>query len=151
MRVTVIGFGSRDRGDDGVGIEVIERLSEGLPECAKALTCDPARLIDNLPNCGAVILVDACLGLGEPGSVHVVNHVPEQQRSTTTHGVSISEALGLVEALGGVRLFVCVVLIEGAIFDLGQPMSLEVSRSIPHAADIVREQARRMAVVSGLG
>jgi hydrogenase maturation protease len=156
MRALVIGCGNLLRGDDAAGPVLIRRLwDRGLPEgvrCADAGTggMDVAFQMRGVPE---LILVDACRSGREPGEVF---EVPgrELERLPPLSGINLhafrwDHALAFARWLLGddypQRVTVC--LIEGACFEVGEPLSPAVDRAVELLADRLLE---RLAVLSKL-
>ena len=103
MRARVVGVGQRLAGDDGVGVRVAERLRGlGLEDVEVAFAASATDLIGALTGTRRVIVVDAVLGAGAPGHLHVAT--PEEfaaQRlvAITTHGLDLPAAVALARAL----------------------------------------------------
>ena len=100
QQVLAIGSG---HGDDQLAWRLIERLQmrQGVNARAVALS-DPARLHDYLDGCERLIVVDACVGSGSPGTITRLEW-PDvrigQRHSHSTHGIGVAEALQLAEKL----------------------------------------------------
>jgi hydrogenase maturation protease len=94
----VVGVGQQFAGDDGVGREVVERLlAEGIPATG---VNDGAGLL-NVLLAGAprVLVIDAVVGGGIPGTVSVLDRVDleEGPRPVSSHGIGVREAIELGE------------------------------------------------------
>ena len=63
----VIGVGNRSRGDDAVGIRVVERL-RGSVDCYES-NGDPSELIVLFGSDPEVVVVDAMVSGSEPGTI----------------------------------------------------------------------------------
>ncbi len=137
MTAVVIGCGNPDRGDDGVGPEVIRRLRGRVPPGVRVITCDPSRVVDEFGGSDFAVIVDACLGLGDPGSIHVLESIPPGCPAVLGHGVSVMDALELGRVLGRAPAKVRFVVVEVAHIDVGASMSGPVRRSIDTAVDAV--------------
>ncbi len=147
MVVRVIGVGQRAAGDDGVGPAVIDVLrregaGEGVDLCE---VNDPSALLPLLSGARRVILVDAALGGGGPGTVHVL--APEALAAhgvapISTHGLSVGQALGLAHALTpesvcrDIRI-VAISVERPACLAYG--LSPEARAAVPRAAEAVRD------------
>jgi hydrogenase maturation protease len=74
--IAVIGCGNTNRSDDGAGPFVIRALRQrdGLPEAVRLLDAgtDGIAVMFAARGCSALIVVDACRPLGEPGAVYEV-------------------------------------------------------------------------------
>ena len=95
----VIGIGQPFAGDDDVGREVARRLrAHGVPADEAA---DGAGLLALLAGARRVIVVDAAVGAGPAGTVRVLapGELPPPERSMSSHGLSVAEALALAQVL----------------------------------------------------
>jgi len=129
-------LGRPDRGDDGVGPAVAERLTD-LPV---RYVEDPTRLVDILPGHGTVAVVDAVVSGAEPGTVLVVDVTRRPLAATWTtssHTVGLAAGLELVRTLGAMPERLLVVGVEAATFDAEAGMSPEVVDALPIAAAVV--------------
>lgn len=149
--VCVIGVGNPERGDDGVGPAVIERLRDRVAADVSlaAVSGEPGELVDRLGTAGAVWIVDAATGGGAPGTVHWLDAgsggpVPARP-GASSHGLGVVEALALAQALGRLPDVCRIVAIEGEGFGLGTGLSAPVSGAV----DAVVEQLR--AEIAGVG
>lgn len=148
----VIGVGNRFRGDDAVGLRVVERLGT-------AVTCyesdgDPSNLIVLFGSDPDVIIVDAMVSGAEPGTVRATEialtseeepRVPlASQRST--HGFGVFEALELARILGTVPHRLTVIGVEGARFDPGAELTPELEEAACRVADRILRIAAEQKV-----
>ena len=139
----VIGVGNRSRGDDAVGIRVVERL-KGSVECYES-NGDPSELIVLFGSATDVVVVDAMVSGSQPGTITTTEialgippsaAVPLRSR-TSTHGFGVFEALELARILGTIPERLTVIGIEGANFSPGAPLSPILERSVAQAADLI--------------
>lgn len=147
MTVRVIGLGHADRGDDAAGLAVAAMVRALAPD-ATVLNgaADGPGLLAQMDGADTVILVDCARG-GVPGTVLRVDpRVAAGARGSAAsgHGNALAEALALGEALGNLPPRVTVLVIVGAAFGLGAPMSEAVRAAIPEAA------ARVVADIAGV-
>ena len=131
----IIGCGNRDRGDDGAGILVAERL-RALGIEADTLIAEPVDLIETWKGADDVIVVDAVATGAPMGTLHVWDGRPQLasiRTNTSTHGLGVAEAIELGYVLDQLptRLRVCG--IEGRRFELGAKISPEVQRTVEEA------------------
>jgi len=96
--VQVLGLGRTERGDDGVGVEVVRRLRE-LGVCAEALS-DPSALVERLDGT-PTILVDAVLARPEGALVELGVDELAKVAAVSSHAMSVPAAVGLAEVLHG--------------------------------------------------
>ena len=145
----VIGLGSPDRGDDGIGPAVAEHVERlGLPGVRVAVHEDPTALIHLWAEAERVIIVDAVVSGAEPGSVTVkeVGTRDEALPSSTwaetgrggTHAFGLATAVELARAIGRLPRRVTLVGIEGASFDYGAGLTPMVEAAIPEAVVAIR-------------
>lgn len=144
-RVVVIGLGNPDRGDDGVGGETVRRLAPRLPPDveARAAPGDAVGLLDLWDGAERAYLLDAMRSGAAPGTVlrwegRGGTTLPASA-TTSTHGLSLAEAVGLGEALGRRPRTWIVFGIEAGSLALGRGLSEPVAR----AADDVAERVLR--------
>lgn len=147
-RRLVIGVGNPDRGDDGAGREVVRRLrahgatSLELRECRGETT----ELMETWNGFDDVVLVDACLGAGAPGSLHRIS-ADEMPRLATlehgsTHAFGVAAAIGLARALGTLPKQLVVYAIEATRSREGEGLSPEVDRAVHEAVALVMRDSR---------
>lgn len=104
MSARVIGLGQRYGGDDAAGIAVIAHLRElGCPAGLELVEIhDASALVDALCTPLRVVVVDALLGRGRPGTVHLLSAASLGASALTalsTHGLDLPQAIALAEAL----------------------------------------------------
>jgi hydrogenase maturation protease len=144
----LVGLGSPDRGDDGVGPAVVRAVARlGLPGVEVAALEDPTALIDLWSERGVVVVVDAVCSGAQPGSLVVLETgerdtpLPESAWAATgrggTHTFGLAPVVELARALGRLPRRVVVVGIEAVAFDHGAPLSPQVARSVRRAAEVV--------------
>ncbi|WP_153820590.1 hydrogenase maturation protease [Polyangium spumosum] len=147
MVVRVIGIGQRAAGDDGLGPAVVDALrSEGALEGVDLCEVnEPSALLPLLSGARRVILVDAALGGGEPGAVHVL--APEallggEIAPISTHGISVGQALGLARALEPEVVCQDIQIVAVSVERpacLAYGLSPEALAAVPRAARAVRD------------
>ena len=116
QRVVVIGVGNEFRQDDGVGPEIVNRLSQMVADSVRLVVSDgePARMIEAWAGADLAVVVDALqvAGTGRPGTgqagapapgrTHrfVIDEVTAEPASTvSSHGLGLGDAIGLARAL----------------------------------------------------
>jgi hydrogenase maturation protease len=137
VRVHVIGIGTA-RADDAAGLAVADLLAaRALPDGVVALRCTRPLpdLLDALDGADAAVLVDAARTGGVPGSIRrLAPGELARQRSPSSHGLGVAQALALATALGRAPVRVEVVAIEAAQMEC-DALSPAVAASIGAAAD----------------
>ncbi len=148
----VIGVGNRFRGDDAVGLRVVQRLRESV-------TCyesdgDPSDLIVLFGSDPEVIVVDAMVSGSPPGTLTATDivlgdpssaHVPLRSQSST-HGFGVFEALELARILGTIPHRLTVIGIEGASFAPGTPLTPALESAVEQAAELILTLAAEVKV-----
>ncbi len=134
-RALVIGFGSSLRGDDALGIRVVEGLRNQVdPALVEILTLHQLgpELAETISRYPLVILVDASIE-GAAGTVRSRHIVPDRARRTTTHAVDPAALLSLSESLYGKAPTTLLVTVTGEEFGFGTDISDTVETAIPRA------------------
>ena len=139
----VIGVGNRLRGDDAVGIRVVERLKGSL-RCYES-NGDPSELIVLFGSDPEVIVVDAMVSGALPGTITTTeialgiqpSSVVPLRAQSSTHGFGVFEALELARILGMVPARLTVIGIEGVDFSPGAPLSPAPERAVAQVADLI--------------
>ncbi|MEU6646126.1 hydrogenase maturation protease [Saccharomonospora sp. NPDC046836] len=159
-RVLVAGVGNVLAGDDGFGVEVLQRLEEmALPSWVQIADygigygrLDP----DLLGGYDTTILVDATPRGGTPGQVCVIEAELDEHPSRIPalldpHGIRPEGALRLLQVLGGDAGRVLVVSCEpvkAAGFGLSRPVSAAVADAVRIVMDLVWGTDPRLPVMS---
>jgi hydrogenase maturation protease len=140
----IITVGNPYRGDDGVGPYVFAGLAQALPG-ADLVLCDGevSSLLDAFGGCAEVLLVDAmdAASAGQPaGSVVRLDGedaaLAEAGLRTSTHAMSVAEAIGLARSLGALPKRLSVIAIVGESFAHGAGLSAAVARA---ADELIKE------------
>ena len=143
--MVVIGVGNEYRRDDGVGPEVLGRLSRpaaGLAPRQRPATVelvisdgDPARMIEAWTGASLAVVVDAVRAdQPVPGRLHrmVIDRADAAEvRPVSSHGLGLHEAIGLARALGRMPDRLIIHAVEAA--DLGPGVGL--TPAVAAAAD----------------
>jgi len=128
----IIGCGNPDRGDDGAGVLVAERLRE-LGIAAETHTGEPMALIESCRSADYVILIDGVVTGAPPGTVHLWDGPPQRLlhgAEVSTHGLDLAQAIELAQALGRLPARLRLYGIEARQFDSGSSVSPEVELAI---------------------
>jgi hydrogenase maturation protease len=139
----VIGVGNRLRRDDGLGLEVAERLAELLSENVTMTVVEEECycLLDLWQSADTVYLVDAVRG-PVPGTVHRIDAaaepLPSELFNTSTHSFGVAGAVELARALRRLPRRLFIYGIAGRDFSAGEGLSPEVRAACTHVVDDVR-------------
>jgi hydrogenase maturation protease len=138
----IIGCGNPDRADDGAGLLVARRLRE-LGFDAVEHSGDGFALLDLWQGSDDVILVDALVSGGTPGTIQVWD--PESQPATapdyrcSTHVFGPAQAIELGRALDRLPGRIRVYGIEAANFDVGGAPGAEVLSAVDRVVSELSE------------
>ncbi len=148
--VRVIGIGNPDRGDDGIGAVVVHRLIHRLPDDVSVLmrSGDMLTLSNDMAGIDALVFIDAAAPAGSPGRIHRIDLTAGRlERSVSfasSHSFGLADAIALAQALGIASQAIVVYAIEGACFELGASITLEVVAAAGLAADRVVAEVSRL-------
>ncbi|UCE23443.1 MAG: hydrogenase maturation protease [Candidatus Zixiibacteriota bacterium] len=137
-KTLVIGIGNEYRGDDAVGLDVARRLSQSTPGKCEVIQANGAGidLIGKWENYDHVIVVDAVRSESAPGTIHRIDAVneelPDAWFHSSTHTVSLPEAIGLAGTLGLMPTNLTIYGIEGENFEPGVSLSPAVKQAAEH-------------------
>lgn len=145
----VVGLGSPDRGDDGVGPTVAGAIAHlGLVGVRVSAHEDPTDLIHLWEGVDVAVVIDAVMSGHAPGEIVLCEvgrgegPLPESCWAKTgrggTHAFGLASAVELSRALGHLPPRVVLVGIEAANFDHGAPLSPAVEAAVGTAVAQVR-------------
>jgi len=146
MTIVVAGAGRRDRGDDGAGPAVADRLRGLALRNVEVLAddVDPMSLLEAWSEADGAIIVDAIAPRGQPGRIVRFDAgnatLPAALLATSTHGMGVAHAIELARILGKLPPRLVVFGIEAAGFGLGAGLSPLVARAVDVATDAVVEE-----------
>ena len=136
----LIGLGNSFRRDDGVGPEILKRLPD-LP--SRYCEGDPLRLMAALDGLEKAAIVDAVEGC-EPGTIHrwLWPEVPREhlRPRLSSHGMSLLDALRLLEQSERLPARVIVYGVEGTDFGWGEGFSEPVAAALSRLESMIREE-----------
>jgi hydrogenase maturation protease len=142
----VIGVGNDLRGDDGAGLAVARTLATTVDEDVRVIECEgePVSLLDAWAGCSRVIVVDATESGAAPGTIRrIAAHagpLPPGLAGTSTHLLSVADAVELARALGRLPASTIVYGIEGESFDTGAPLSEVVVAAVERVTAAIRRE-----------
>jgi len=142
MSPRVIGVGNAIRGDDAVGLAVIDELRRrNAPLDLVTSDGDPGQLLELLDGVDVVVIVDAVVSDARPGALHVrdltAGSVPFCS-ATSSHGVGLAQAIELARLFRQLPKETWLVGVEGASFEPGAVMTPEVTAAVGPAADTIQ-------------
>jgi len=151
----VVGIGNRDRGDDGFGPAVAQRLRGRVPPTVRILERggDALAMIEDWDGTSSVIVIDAMAPISEPGQAQrfdlAHSPLPIGFAPSSSHAFGVAETVELARSLG--RLPQCLVayLVEGEQFETGAPLSPAVAASVGHVAERVLDELSTILETKG--
>jgi hydrogenase maturation protease len=140
----IICCGNSDRGDDGVGALVAERLRD-LDVEAEIRSGEALDLIEAWGGANNVVVVDAVKTGASLGTVHQWDgrkaSFPADE-SVSTHGLGVSAAIRMARVLGRLPEQLQVYGIEGRRFEPGTDVSPELKLAAEHVVRQIRAAYR---------
>lgn len=139
--ILVVGIGNELRGDDAVGMLVIERIRRLNRPYVEAITLSDHldSLLDLWSNYELVVLVDAIRTGAEAGTIFcrdlLRQPLPHTASTTSTHSLDPLQLVQMARVLNRCPHRLYLVGIEGYDFAAGASVSHEVHRALPLAVD----------------
>ncbi len=136
--VLVIGIGNPFRSDDRVGLEVAGRIKHSANDRLEVLemTGNPLTLLDIWKDYDEVLLVDAVSSRSHTGTFQIINAVkqpmPAGMFNTSSHNMSVAEAIEMARTLDRLPEQLLVYGIEAENFQYGETLS-------PHMDGVIEE------------
>jgi hydrogenase maturation protease len=147
-RTVIIGVGNEFRRDDGAGPEVVTRLRERVPPSVQLMVSDgePAALLEAWTGASLAIVVDAVVAdRPVPGRLHRIvlagaGQAGQPPRQVSSHGLGLSEAISLAQALRRMPGQLIVHAVEAADVSQGSGLSPGVAAAVGElAAAVLRD------------
>jgi hydrogenase maturation protease len=141
--VLVVAIGNPDRGDDGFGPAVAQRLRGRVPSKVRILerSGDALALIEDWNNSPPVIIVDAMTPIAKPGRVHRLDlthsPMPIGCSPRSSHAFGVAETVELARSLGRLPQCLLAYVVEGEQFETGAPLSPAVAAAVEDVAERV--------------
>ena len=151
MIIKILGIGQSIRGDDEVGLEIVQRWrdSHGTDYPEYSIEAETAEspglsLLGLIAGLDAAILVDAVLSGAPPGTLHKLAEedlLDFGEGTGSAHGWGTAETLSLGRQLAPEDLpeSIFVIGVEAVQFELGEGLSPAVEASIPRAVEMINE------------
>jgi len=154
MRTVLVGVGNELRGDDAVGLRLVELLRPSVPRGVGIFTCDqePSRLIESFDGADAAVVVDALEPAGAPGAVRRLDAsdaaLESRSLRSSTHAFGVADTIELARALGRLPRRTVVFGVEGADFTAGFGLSVPVREALGAAAAAILHELEEMTCTS---
>lgn len=147
-RTLVIGVGNALRSDDAAGLAVVRTLRDRGADGAELLEYrgELLALLDLWAGRERAIVVDAVRSGAPPGTVHrfdaSMTPLPASVGATSTHGLSLSDAVELGRAAHRLPSRLVVFGIEAASTAGGSALSASVSGAVDRTVERILEELR---------
>ena len=144
--VLVVAIGNPDRGDDGFGPAVAQRLRGRVPPTVRVLerSGDALALIEDWNSSPPVIIVDAMTPITKPGRVHRLDlthsPLPVGCSPRSSHAFGVAETVELARSLGRLPQCLLAYVVEGEQFGTGAPLSLVVAEAVGDVAERIASE-----------
>ena len=144
--ILILGIGNILLGDEGVGVRVIEAMSEiNMPDNVELMDGGTSSMdiLGNLDPKVKVIIIDAVQGGGEPGTIY--KFTPKDIKSpkpvfTSLHQIGLLESLSELEMVGKPPPYIVIYGIEPKNLEWDLELSPEITAIIPRVLELVLEE-----------
>lgn len=141
----LVGIGNRYRGDDAVGLYVIELLEKLLPTASLATSDgEITGLLSLFENHDHVVIVDAVQMPGEAGSIVRLDGLSATLSDTglrsSTHAMGLAEAVEMARNLDRLPRRLTIYGIVGGQFDNSETMSAAVESAASRLVEQIIEE-----------
>jgi len=154
-RLTIIGVGNLDRGDDAIGLLVVRSIAGYIPPDIDVLENrgDVTALVTALESTENAVVIDAVRSGAEPGTIHTFDAaggpLPTGCFRCSTHAFGLAEAIELTRSLGRLPRTLRVYGVEGRDFSTGAALSKGIGEAIENTAERVRDYAGQLGGEAG--
>jgi hydrogenase maturation protease len=151
----VIGCGNEHRRDDACGLEVARALEPLVRGRARVVECDQGAtgLLDLWDGEELVVVVDAVRSGRPAGTVHRMEVGEEPLAAslpaTSTHGLSLGEAIDLGRSLGRLPGRLVIYGIEAGDVGMGVGLTAAVASAVPSVVDRIAHEVSDRAAGPG--
>jgi hydrogenase 3 maturation protease len=138
-RAVVVGIGSPMRGDDAIGLRIVEYLTNTVSENVLLLSTDTApesytgSIRDFKPT--HVILVDAANFHGKPGEARIIQPGSIVNDSVSTHSLPLNILIDYIYK--SICENVILIGVQGVDIEMGHAMTPEVEKSAKIIAELL--------------
>jgi hydrogenase maturation protease len=140
MRVLVLGYGNRNRNDDGVAWHVLDELRAAPPAGAELVSSQQLQIDDaeRVAECDLVVFVDAATP-DAPEALSVMEATAASEPRPTTHHILPTDILAFARKFYGECPRAWIVRIRGRDFGFGSTLSAEAREAAEAAVGRIRE------------
>jgi hydrogenase maturation protease len=139
----VIGLGNEHRGDDRAGLDVVRALRTRLGPSARLIEApdDVTELLTLWADADRVVVIDAVRSGRAPGTVQRFDlpeqALPSRLGSTSTHGLTLADAVALGRSLDRFPSHLTVLGIEAGPVAMQDGLSAAVVRAVREVTELV--------------
>jgi hydrogenase 3 maturation protease len=143
-RVALVGVGNPLRGDDGVGVRIIELLEKAALENVMLLNTETVpeaftgKVAEHKPT--HVLLLDAANFRGEPGDVKLMDSSKIGGQAISTHSLPLTIFISYIEKTMSSK--VLLLGVQPRNIEFFTEMSPEVERTAEEVADLLRKMLK---------
>ena len=146
IRVLILGVGNLLLRDEGIGVHVVQALSEEeLPVDVEVVDAGTSALdvLTRIEPVEKMIVVDAVRGGSAPGTIY--RFTPEEVQvesgvEASLHEIGLMDALNAAKMLGSAPKMTVIIGVEPAAIEWGTELSAEVGARIPEVLERVRAE-----------
>ena len=136
----VIGVGTEHRRDDRCGLDVVRALRPKVGDRARLVeaSSDATELLDLWADRREVLVVDAVRSGAPPGTrrvTRVLDDVAPPSGATSTHGLSLSDAIALGRTLGQMPHRLSLYTIEADDVSIGDGLTPAVAEAVARTVE----------------
>lgn len=141
VKAALVGIGNPLRGDDGVGVRIVELLQEDGPRNVLLLNTETVpeaftgKVVEYNPT--HVLLLDAANFRGEPGDVKLIESSKIGGQALSTHSLPLTIFIVYIEKTLGSR--VLLLGVQPRNIEYFTEMSREVEKTAEEIADLLRK------------
>ena len=149
--LTVIGVGSRLRGDDAIGPLLIDALSRQTHSQIELVDAgsDALGILEYLEGREHVVVIDACQMGREAGSVVAFDAAEFdfvlKDDPISLHGLGLAESIKMAASLNMIPEDLKIIGIEPESIQFNGSLSIPVQRALKMAVDIVEDKLNRVS------
>lgn len=146
INTVVIGIGNEYRSDDGVGIEIADRLSKLNLKGAIILkqNGEPTLLMDSWRDAYKTVVIDATSSGASPGTVTrfsaTEKPLPTELFHFSTHSFSLADVIELARGLDKLPERLIVYGVEGKNFENGIGLTPEVEKAVEKSIELIIQE-----------
>lgn len=144
--LAIIGIGNPFRGDDGAGWAVIDALEKKVSGHIPLhkIGGDIVDLLEYFSLYSTLYLIDACSGSAKAGEWQRIDPLTQplllDKPQTSTHGLSIAEAISLAKSLNQLPSKLIIYAINGDHYEMSHALSLPVANAIAMVAERILQE-----------